>query len=276
MLKTDNNANLWQRLITAAIGGPLLLGGVYLSEWVYFVLFFVVTLAGLLEFYQLGKEQGFQPPIVHGTIAGMTLFIISYFVARGSIGPQHYLWLFPVLTSSYFFKLYTPSDDKPFISIAYAFLGVMYVALPFSLLTLDAFHQGSYRWEIVIGACLLNWATDSGAYFAGRLFGKNKLFERISPNKTWEGAIGGALAVFVSAYFISDWYATALTPWKWYGMAAVFLVAGTYGDLIESLLKRSMSVKDSGKFLPGHGGLLDRVDGYLISAPFIAILILVL
>ena len=112
------------------------------------------------------------------------------------------------------------------------------------------------------------WASDTGAYFAGTTFGKSKLFERISPKKSWEGFLGGAVLAILFAYGIAHYF-TTLALWQWLTIGVIIIVGGTFGDLVESLLKRSIEIKDSGDSLPGHGGFLDRFDGLLISAPFI-------
>src|SRR5690606_25338102 len=141
--------------------------------------------------------------------------------------------------------------------------------IPFSLINIIAFSvDNTFHYEIVVGSLLILWASDSGAFFAGTKFGKTKLFERVSPKKSWEGSLGGAFAAILTAYFLSQYF-IILPQWKWMGICGIIVIAGTYGDLIESLFKRSISIKDSGRGLPGHGGFMDRFDGLLLSAPFI-------
>src|SRR5690606_32782836 len=144
-----------------------------------------------------------------------------------------------------------------------------FVAMPFVLLNVMAFEDGVYNFEVILGSLLILWATDTGAYFAGTRFGKRKLFERISPKKSWEGFIGGAVLAMIFAWG-SSVYLKSLSPTSWLVVGVLIIVGGTFGDLIESLLKRSIEIKDSGSSLPGHGGFLDRFDGLLISVPFIA------
>ncbi|MDQ2657301.1 MAG: phosphatidate cytidylyltransferase, partial [Bacteroidota bacterium] len=128
---------------------------------------------------------------------------------------------------------------------------------------------GQYNFEVILGTLLILWASDTGAYFAGTRFGKRKLFERISPKKSWEGFLGGAVLALIFAYGSSVFMHTLLVR-QWIIVGVIIIIGGTFGDLIESLLKRSIEIKDSGDSLPGHGGFLDRFDGLLISAPFIA------
>ena len=114
---------------------------------------------------------------------------------------------------------------------------------------------------------MLILASDSGAYLAGTAFGKHKLFERISPKKSWEGAIGGLL--FSMAFAVGfSYYLDFLSVWEWVGLSLITVIAGVYGDLVESLLKRSVGAKDSGTLLPGHGGVLDRLDSIVLATPF--------
>lgn len=112
------------------------------------------------------------------------------------------------------------------------------------------------------------WTNDTGAYLAGRFFGKHKLFERISPKKTWEGSIGGGILTIGVAFILSVYF-TNLDQTNWIVLAILVAVFGGLGDLVESMLKRSLNIKDSGNLLPGHGGILDRFDGLLLSIPFI-------
>jgi phosphatidate cytidylyltransferase len=148
-------------------------------------------------------------------------------------------------------------------------LGILYVAIPFSLLHIIAFSEGSYKFEIVTGILLLTWASDTGGYFAGTFFGRTKLFHRISPKKSWEGFVGGAVLTLLIAFLLAS-MAPILPLWKWMIIGILTVTAGTYGDLVESLFKRSINIKDSGESLPGHGGFLDRFDALLVSLPFIA------
>lgn len=265
-------SNLTQRIITAFIGAAVIIFGVVYSEWTYFAVFFVICFVSLIEFYSLAGLDGMIPQKTFGTLSGMTIFCLSFFIERGDIHHRYYFLIFPLLSCVYLIKLYKKFERKPFTNIAYTFLGIFYVSVPFALLNIAAFEHipmyGHYNYEIIFGCLFILWATDTGAYFAGTLFGKSKLFERISPKKSWEGAVGGALLAMAFAWGISMYF-TSLAFWQWMVIALIIVVGGIYGDLVESLLKRSIEIKDSGDSLPGHGGFLDRFDGLLISAPFI-------
>ncbi len=128
--------------------------------------------------------------------------------------------------------------------------------------------NGIFQYEIILGTLFILWASDSGAYFAGTRFGKTKLFERISPKKSWEGSVGGAITSFGVALVLASKF-TILDVTQWMIITTIIIIAGTYGDLVESLFKRSIEIKDSGQSIPGHGGFLDRFDGLLLASPFI-------
>ena len=263
-----NYNNLTQRIITGLLGSAFIIAGIVFSEWTYFAIFFFICIVSLWEFYGLAGLDGMIPQKSFGTLCGMIIFCLSFFIEQRSISYRYYFLIFPLLACVYMIKLYKKSERKPFTNIAFTFLGIFYVAIPFALLNIAAFENGYYNYEIMVGCLFILWASDTGAYFAGTRFGKRKLFERISPKKSWEGAVGGALLAFIFAFVIANYFAT-LAFWQWACIAIIIIIGGVFGDLVESLLKRSIEIKDSGDSLPGHGGFLDRFDGLLISAPFI-------
>lgn len=266
----DRYNNLTQRLITGIIGILIIVLAVYYGEWTYFALFLSICVLTQLEFYKLTGLDGLLPLKSAGTGAGALIFIISFFVERNTLDPKFYLIIFPATAIIFFIKLYKKSDKKPFTNIAYTLCGIFYVAVPFALLNMIAFSRGYYSFQIILGTLSLFWASDTGAYFAGVRFGKTQLFARVSPKKSWEGSIGGAITALLTALLLSYFY-TDLSSWQWLVVGGIIIITGTYGDLVESLFKRSISIKDSGKGLPGHGGFLDRFDSLLISSHFIMI-----
>ena len=162
-------------------------------------------------------------------------------------------------------------NPKPFRNIALTFLSIIYITLPITLLHFLAFKDGQFGALPVLYFFILVWVNDSGAYLVGVSMGKHKLYERISPKKTIEGFAGGIAFNLAAAYLIHN-YSQIGNLWIWLVAALVISVAGTAGDLIESMLKRSLNVKDSGTFLPGHGGILDRFDAALFTAPMVSLL----
>ncbi len=266
----SNYSELGQRVITAIVGATLIIAGAVYSEWTYFAIFGIILAFSQMEFYKLCGLDGMLPLKSFGTFLGVLIFVMAFLVENQHMPDKYYFLIFPLVSLIFFIKLYRKSDKKPFTGIAYTLLGIFYVAIPFSLLNTAAYSvDGTFHYEIIIGALFILWASDTGAYFAGTKFGKTKLFERVSPKKSWEGSLGGALMAVVTAYVLSGYF-EVLPQWKWLAIAGIIIIAGTYGDLIESLFKRSIAIKDSGKGLPGHGGFMDRFDGLLLSAPFIA------
>jgi phosphatidate cytidylyltransferase len=251
------------------VGGGLLLAASIYSDWTYFLIFAVILGFTQMEFYKLSGLDGMLPLKSFGTILGLLIFALTFMVEKERL-PNEYLYLiFPLVSLTLFIKLYKKTDKKPFTGVAFTYLGLFYVAAPFSLLNLAVFSVDAvYHYEILVGCLLILWASDTGAYFAGTRFGKTKLFERVSPKKSWEGFLGGAFSAIAVAFILSQYF-VVLEDWKWLVIAGIIIIAGTYGDLIESLFKRSIEIKDSGSILPGHGGFMDRFDGLLLSAPFI-------
>ncbi|MEK6783782.1 MAG: phosphatidate cytidylyltransferase [Bacteroidota bacterium] len=266
LLKKYNN--LTQRIITGILGSAFIIVSIIYSEWTYFAVFSFICIATLWEFYGLSGLDGMIPLKTFGTICGMIIFCLSFFIERQTISYRYYFLVFPLLSCVYMIKLYKKFERKPFTNIAFTFLGILYVAIPFALLNIAAFENGYYNYQVMVGCLFILWASDTGAYFAGTLFGKRKLFERISPKKSWEGAVGGAILAFIFAFVIAYYFKT-LVFWQWMSISVIIIIGGVFGDLVESLLKRSIEIKDSGESLPGHGGFLDRFDGLLIAAPFI-------
>ncbi len=267
--------NLTQRVIVALFGVGIIVAAIVWSAWTYFIVFMVLGVASILEFYKLTGLEGFTPLKTWGTITGLTIYTLTFLIETEWIPAGYFLLIFPVAAIVFLIKLYKKSDERPFTNIAYTYLGIIYVFVPFSLLHVIAFRTGGYRFEIIIGILFLIWASDTGGYFSGTKFGKTKLFERVSPKKSWEGFVGGFILSILVAIIFSIIF-KELPMWKWVGMGVIAAVSGTYGDLVESLFKRGINIKDSGKDLPGHGGFLDRFDALLLSIPFMTPFILLI
>lgn len=261
-------SNLQQRVIAAIVGVPFILFMIWYADWTLALLFCVVSALTQREFYRLLGLDGFQPLTAYGTLVGTMICVLAYFVETDQISMGSYFLICPASSMIFLIKLYKKKDMKPFTNIGFTFLGIIYVAMPFALLIIMALQGGTFHPMIITGCLLLLWASDIGAYFAGTKFGRRKLFERVSPKKSWEGSLGGAAAAGIIALGLTFW-APELRPWQWYCVGGIIVVTGTYGDLVESLFKRSIAIKDSGTSIPGHGGFLDRFDGLLLATPFI-------
>jgi len=258
---------LGQRLRSALIALPIMVGALYWSMWSYFICFFCIALLSLCEFYRLVALGGVQPQKYWGTFSGLLLYVLAFLHASGYLAGSLLYWLGPMIGLTCLFELYR-HHDTPFTNIAYTLLGMLYVGMPFALLHCLAFVQGKYSYVPVLGVFVLIWANDTGAYLIGTSLGRRPLFQRISPGKSWEGSIGGAMLALITSGVAA--HCDGSMDWsRWLGMASIVVVAGTYGDLVESMLKRSLQIKDSGQLIPGHGGLLDRFDSFLLAVPFL-------
>ena len=260
-------SDLTRRFLTAVVAGLIFLGAIYIGALGYSLLFGLVVVLGLWEFFDLVEKGGFKAQRLLGLIVGMSLYVTDILVHFYNYNVE--LMLIPVLILFFTFpvELYR-NRENPFINIALGLLALLYIALPFTMLNHVVYSKGlgGYDPNFLFTFFMLIWMGDTGAYFAGTWFGKHKLFERISPKKTWEGTIGGillSLTVAIGLSFIYD----ALELWQWLALSLIATIAGTLGDLVESLLKRSVGVKDSGGILPGHGGVLDRFDSVMLATP---------
>ena len=259
--------NLLVRLITALIGATVLIGSIVWNPMAFAVVFALIMLFTLKEFYGLSKKSGTVPFEIWGIVVGLVTFQVLFYSFYDTLDQGIY-WLLPVLFSVVFiYPLINKTKSNAIDSLAITVLGLFYIVLPFCLLIPIAFVNGDYGYELIVGILFIQWANDTGAYFSGKALGKTKLFERVSPNKTWEGTIGGALLGLVFAYLLFELFG-ALPVHHWLVLALIISVFGTLGDLIESLFKRTLAIKDSGSSLPGHGGFLDRFDSLLLALPF--------
>ena len=241
------------------------------------LLFALVTGLTLWEFTGLVNDSG--RAVVNrfiSTAAGVYLFMaMSGFASNltpSSVFIPYLLTLVYLLVAELYLKQADPLADW-----AYTMMSQMYVALPLSLINVLAFHavdgDVTYTLALPLSIFVFLWLNDAGAYCIGSLLGRHKLFPRISPGKSWEGSIGGAVLVVagsVAVYYLVRQYGlqpASLTLLEWVGLGLVVVVFGTWGDLVESLMKRTLGIKDSGNILPGHGGMLDRFDSTLTALP---------
>lgn len=258
------------RAITGLFFVAVMLGSFFAGSVTFTVFYGLLSLLCLQEFYNLLKKSGQQPNMFTGLLNGACIyaaFAASFYFDTVLIHKIIFLLVLP-LTAVFVQELYKKSE-QPFANMGYTFLGLIITIIPFTFFhTLAFVTNAGFNFHIPMGFLLMLWANDTGAYLVGRQFGRTKLFERHSPKKTWEGFIGGILISALAGYVISLYF-TEL-PWRnWVSVAIIIGVVGTAGDLVESMFKRSINIKDSGGILPGHGGLLDRFDGLLLSAPVV-------
>jgi len=241
------------------------------------LLFSIITGLTVWEFTGLVNQRpGVAVNRFISTVAGVYFFFaMTYFCSDVYAGVAKSVVFIPYLVTIIYLlvaELYLKQED-PINNWAYTMLSQMYIALPFSLLNVLAFNatnQGfvAFNTLLPLSVFVFLWLNDSGAYCVGSLIGHHKLFPRISPGKSWEGSIGGAIVVLAAAWAISQYLdQEMLTLPEWMGLGLVVVVFGTWGDLTESLFKRTLGIKDSGNILPGHGGMLDRFDSSLMAIP---------
>ena len=241
------------------------------------LLFSIVTGLTIWEFTGLVNER--EDVTVNRficTVAGIYFFFsMTYFCSDLYGGSAKSVVFIPYLVTIIYLlvaELYLKQAD-PIQDWAYTMFSQLYIALPFSLLNVLAFtatNNGlvAFNTLLPLSVFVFLWVNDSGAYCVGSLLGRHKLFPRISPGKSWEGSVGGAVFVVAAAYAISYYLdGSMLTTPQWLGLGLVVVVFGTWGDLVESLFKRTLGIKDSGNILPGHGGMLDRFDSSLLAIP---------
>ncbi len=257
------------RAITAFFFTIVMLGSIFLGAWTFTGFYLLLSVFALAEFYKLTGTGGIKAHRGIGLTAAAIIFMLLAGLHFFEMDNKYLLLLIPLLFSVFLFELYK-KDKTPFTDISYTFTGLIYVTVPFCFYFSLGFLQdwNTYNFHLPLAFLLMLWASDTGAYLFGRKLGAHKLFERHSPKKTWEGFFGGVLTSLIVAFIISLFF-TEINLWIWGGMAVIIVSFGTLGDLVESMLKRSLDAKDSGTLLPGHGGLLDRFDGLLIAAPLI-------
>jgi phosphatidate cytidylyltransferase len=243
---------------------------------VFSALFFVFNIFTLIEYFKLlnSKPENDGQRLI-GVTGGSVLYVLVSLVSLGLVDKK---WLILILLIPVFIiiiRLYI-NKPNPVDGISKTIFGIVYISVPFSILNFfynPAFISGDVHPNVLLGFFLILWTADSFAYLTGVTIGKHKLFKRISPQKTWEGTIGGfvfgmAVSWILSLYFLE------YNLMNWLAIGFLTVLFGTFGDLAESMLKRSMNVKDSGKMLPGHGGFLDRFDAALLAAPVVFIYLL--
>ncbi len=263
--------NLIKRALTGIIFVALLIGGIILHPVTFLILFSIITGLTLWEFYGLTRyyENAGVKRII-STLGGTYLFVATFLFANNYTGGYIYFPFLAFLMYTIISELYF-KESNPINNWALTIFPQVYCAGFFSLLNFIASSANAdgiieYHPLFVLAIFIIVWVNDTGAYCIGSLFGKNRLFERISPKKSWEGFIGGMVAALIAA-FIFGYFFSDISVYKWLGLAAIIVVFATWGDLAESLLKRTVGVKDSGTALPGHGGFLDRFDSIMMVTP---------
>jgi phosphatidate cytidylyltransferase len=268
---------LMQRAATAAIFVVVMLSGLFLGRYSFIFLFAIITALCLWEYLCMVLSRYTRRDftrMVLGVGFGLTPFVLASVLHMNPLrfGDQFIILtsilFFPLIFLAFIYELFSRSAT-PFQNVGFIVLGMVYIGAPFSLLGFIAFEGENFNAWVVFGLLLLTWMNDTGAYIIGSQFGKHLLFPRISPKKTWEGTFGGIAITFLVAFLFCV-FTGELRFIDWMVLAAIVSTFGSVGDLVESMLKRSVGVKDSGNMLPGHGGVLDRFDAFIFVLPFAA------
>ncbi len=287
-------SNFRQRAISAVVFVSVMLLGLFFNETSFMLLFALAAFGCLWEFVGLtldGNEKRLLKQII-ALIIAVPIYFWNWFFSGYQIIPLETDFLRINFESDFLVKLFTPAffgilvlelflkSAKPFSNVSHILFGIFYTVLPFCLLGTIAVSpievppqysstlRFSFSPNVVAGMVFLTWANDTGAYIFGSKLGKTLFFPRISPKKTWEGTIGGVLMCMLMGFVISHFF-KEISLVDWIVVGAIVAIFGTLGDLVESMLKRSVGVKDSGSILPGHGGFLDRFDAFLFAIPFV-------
>ncbi|HWY37578.1 MAG TPA: phosphatidate cytidylyltransferase [Bacteroidia bacterium] len=265
-----NTKTFITRTASAAVFVAVLLLCVWYNYYSFSLFFALVGFVGLHEFYTLSKNLHIQANRPIGFLLHAITVLIAFFYSFPEVAATvKLLALFFIVCCSMLF-VFELFSSKPHLSnIAYTIMAWLYVSLPFALLIVLGLNKNAaFEPQKVLGMIFFIWINDTGAYLVGSFLGKNKMYEKISPGKTWEGTIGGVL-LCVGLSFLMVKIFPQLDLKHWMAVSAIVAVFGTVGDLVESMFKRLVGVKDSGSIMPGHGGVLDRFDSLIFSTPFV-------
>lgn len=263
--------NLIIRALTGIIFVVVLISAICIHPIFFLILFCIITGLTLWEFGGLVKHyENANLQRTVNMLGGVYLFIATFVHANGLIDGKIFLPYLLFIMLTMIAELYYKAPN-PINNWAFTLFAQIYCAGSFSMLNFIGAEPGtpgvmSYTPLFIMAIFIFVWLDDTGAYLVGSLIGKHKLFERISPKKSWEGFFGGLILALASSQAFA-WFAPEINRMNWLGLAATVVLFGTWGDLIESLLKRTLGVKDSGNVLPGHGGMLDRFDSVMLAVP---------
>ncbi len=262
------NSTLRKRAITAVIFVALMVFGIFFHAFSFIALMSIIIGGCIWEFLQITCEKS----SIRSTICIASGVILSLMIGLFNYNNNwfnnpiftYYIFVFTIVALALYEM--TTKSTKPFQNISFSVFSIAYYAFFLSSIYFISFENGEHLCWIIFAVIALTWTNDTMAYLVGSKVGRTKMFERMSPKKTWEGTIGGVLFTVVVA-FIFYHFTDIYNPLIWLGLALIIGVFGTLGDLVESMLKRSYAVKDTGTLLPGHGGLLDRFDSLTFHLP---------
>ena len=261
---------LLTRTISGVVYVVLIIASILWGPVAFGTLFLVFLVISMIEFYKLALFGGYKPGKFSFFASGIIFYILVLLYLWGYVNQYILLLGFPFIFIIFIAEIFR-KESNPFENISCSIFGLIYIVVPLSLINFllyPGLQFDIHKTYFLFGFFLLIWLHDIFAYLTGILFGKHKLLERISPKKTWEGSIGGAVFTMAGAYVLSFIFSEINVP-EWIGLSFIIIIFGTFGDLFESMIKRKLKMKDSGNIMPGHGGILDRLDSTLIAVPFV-------
>ena len=274
---SDKMRNLIVRTISGVVLLGIVLGAAYGGPYAYGLFLLLIVVVGMIEFYNIAAATGAVPRRTLGLAAGIVLFVTSFFLFEGYVDEMQnadsvdmliggVLYFSALIPLCFVVELFHDSET-PLRNVATTLMGILYVAYPMSLmLFIPLLITGEWQPEAFLFYLFIVWGNDVFAYLTGIAIGKHKMAPRISPKKSWEGFVGGIVGAMVMGALGS--FVVGGPLGMWLGLSAVVAITSVFGDLVESMFKREAGIKDSGKIMPGHGGMLDRFDALLISSPF--------
>lgn len=267
-----------KKFITRSISGlvfaSLIIGSIFLGPKIFALVFLAFLVVSLSEFVKISLFKDSKINLITYYGSGVTIYLLIVLVLW-KILPVSYLTFSLVVIFSLMIIQVLKKSRNPINNLGIIFISYFYIVFPLGIINGLFYTDFTFETKVIyplLGIFGITWLNDTFAYIVGSLKGKTKLFEKVSPNKTWEGAIGGLIFGIAGAY-IMYWIFPELDLIKWVGFAVITVVVGNFGDLFESLLKRSVNAKESGWIIPGHGGVLDRIDSILFAIPFVFIYI---
>jgi len=267
--------NFIKRTITGSLFVGISTALLLINEWTFLAFVLIASVWLTIEFLRIANNDKNKPNITLTISTGIIIILVVFFGIKYDINPLAYCLLAIPIFGMFIAELFS-GKETPMRNLAISFFTLIYIVVPLALsivlVTGDNFsyqvNNNHFQPTILLGVLILIWIYDSMAYCVGVPLGKHRLFLRVSPKKSWEGTIGGALLTIVAGYFINLLF-PVLSQTDWLIITGIVVVFGSLGDLIESLFKRSIHIKDSGELLPGHGGLLDRLDSFIFTVPWV-------
>ena len=268
--------NFIQRTVAGAVLVALILSVIWSCQffpYAFLALFGVITVFSTIEFHKLTNREDVSVPYWVASVASVALFV-AFFLHLSHISTAAFIVYFLIIFAVMLAELFRQKKN-PINNVAYFLLGQFYIALPLACLNGILLNAPEQSPVFLFALFVTIWTNDTFAYLVGSKIGKHAFFKRISPKKSWEGFLGGAFGALLVGYLFYRFGSSNLPLWFWLVFVTIVVVFGTLGDLLESLLKRTLGVKDSGNLIPGHGGMLDRFDSLLLSSPFIYLFLLI-